>query len=51
MQHCPALAMCFSPQSGGKSPHSKLSVATVLWSAGACFRFLVPDAFCRSNIP
>ncbi|HEX2775421.1 MAG TPA: hypothetical protein VHN10_02150 [Candidatus Acidoferrales bacterium] len=26
--------------SGGKPPHSKWSLAAILWSAGACSRFL-----------
>ena len=38
-------------ESGGLPPHSKRSLAAILWSAGACSRFLLPDASCRSNIP
>ena len=30
-------------ESGGKPPHSKWSLAAILWSAGACSRFLRPN--------
>ena len=30
-------------ESGGKLPHSKWSLAAILWSAGACSRFLGPN--------